>query len=165
MWSESVSRSFLSNSLQTPWTVACQAPLSMEFSRQEYWSGLPGPVPGDLPDPGFEPKSLALQEDFFFFFSFWGFFFNHLSHQETQMDKDVVVHIQNGILLNHKKEGNWVTCHDLDEPSVHHKEWGKSQREKQISHIDTYNWTLESGTDKSAEWTGRAALIWTNSQV
>ena len=36
----------------TPWTVACQAPLSMGFSRQEYWSGLPCPSPGDLPDPG-----------------------------------------------------------------------------------------------------------------
>ena len=41
----------------TPQTVACQAPLSMEFSRQEYWSGLPFPPPGDLPDPGIEPKS------------------------------------------------------------------------------------------------------------
>ena len=39
----------------TPWTVACQAPLSMGFSRQEYWSGLPFPPPGDLPDPGIEP--------------------------------------------------------------------------------------------------------------
>ena len=36
----------------TPWTVACQASLSMEFSRQEHWSGLPFPSPGDLPDPG-----------------------------------------------------------------------------------------------------------------
>ena len=45
----------------TPWTVACQAPLSMEFSRQEYWSGLPCPSPGDLPDPGIEPGSSALQ--------------------------------------------------------------------------------------------------------
>ena len=42
----------------TIWTVAHQAPLSMEFSRQEYWSGLPCPPPGDLPDPGIEPKSL-----------------------------------------------------------------------------------------------------------
>ena len=42
----------------TPWTVACQAPLSMGFSRQEYWSGLPCPPPGDLPDPGIEPSSL-----------------------------------------------------------------------------------------------------------
>ena len=43
----------------TPWTVARQVPLSMEFSRQEYWSGLPFPSPGNLPDPGIEPKSLA----------------------------------------------------------------------------------------------------------
>ena len=41
----------------TPWTVACQAPLSMGFSRQKYWSGLPFPSPGDLPDSGIEPKS------------------------------------------------------------------------------------------------------------
>ena len=39
----------------TPWTVALQAPASMEFSRQDYWSGLPFPTPGDLPDPGIEP--------------------------------------------------------------------------------------------------------------
>ena len=43
----------------TPWTVACQAPLSMEFSRQEYWSGFPFPSPGDLPDPGIKLASLA----------------------------------------------------------------------------------------------------------
>ena len=42
----------------TPWTVAWQAPLSMGFSRQEYWSGLPCPPPGDLPDPGIKPESL-----------------------------------------------------------------------------------------------------------
>ena len=41
-----------------PWTIACQTPLSMEFSRQEYWSGLPCPPPGDLPDPGIECGSL-----------------------------------------------------------------------------------------------------------
>ena len=44
---------------KTPWTVAHQAPLSMGFPRQEYWSGLPFPSPGDLPDPGIEPMSLA----------------------------------------------------------------------------------------------------------
>ena len=54
--------------LLTPWAVACQAPLSMGFSRQEYWSGLPFPSPGDLPDPGIEPGPPALQADFFFFF-------------------------------------------------------------------------------------------------
>ena len=47
----------------TPWTVAHQAPPSMEFSRQEYWTGLPFPFPGDLPDPGIEPRSPALQAD------------------------------------------------------------------------------------------------------
>ena len=47
----------------TPWTVAYQDPLSMGFSRQEYWSGLPFPPPGDLPDPGIEPRSPALQAD------------------------------------------------------------------------------------------------------
>ena len=41
----------------------CQAPLSMEFSRQEYWSGLPFPSPGDLPNPGIEPRTPALQAD------------------------------------------------------------------------------------------------------
>ena len=46
----------------TPWTVAYRAPLSMGFSRQEYWSGLPLPSPGDLPNPGIEPRSPALQE-------------------------------------------------------------------------------------------------------
>ena len=47
----------------TPWTVALQAPLSMEFFRQEYWSGLPFPSPGDLPDPGIEPGSSTQQAD------------------------------------------------------------------------------------------------------
>ena len=45
----------------TPWTVACQASLSIEVSRQEYWSGWPLYSPGDLPDPGIEPRSPALQ--------------------------------------------------------------------------------------------------------
>ena len=47
--------------LVTQWTAARQAPLSMGFPRQEYWSGLPFPSPGDPPDPGIEPRSLALQ--------------------------------------------------------------------------------------------------------
>ena len=46
-----------------PWTVAHQAPLSMEFSRQEYWGRLPFPFPGELPDPELKPKSPALQAD------------------------------------------------------------------------------------------------------
>ena len=57
----------MSNSA-TPWTVACQAPLSMGFSRQEYWSGLPCPPQGNLPHPGIESTSLmspALVGQFF----------------------------------------------------------------------------------------------------
>ena len=51
----------MSNS--TPWIVAYQFPPFIEFSRQEYWSGLPFPSPGDLPDPGIEPRSPSLQAD------------------------------------------------------------------------------------------------------
>ena len=47
----------------TPWTVAYQAPPSMRFSRQEYWSGLPFPSLGNLPDPGIEPGSPTLEAD------------------------------------------------------------------------------------------------------
>ena len=48
-----------------PWTVAYQAPLSMGFSRQEYWSGLPFPSPGKIPNPGIEHRFPALQADTF----------------------------------------------------------------------------------------------------
>ena len=55
----------MSSSLATPWTAAHQAPLSMGFPRQEYWSGLPFPSPGDLSHPGIEPMSPALAGEFF----------------------------------------------------------------------------------------------------
>ena len=69
----------------TPWIVAYKAPLSMEFSRQEYWSGLPFPSPGNLPGPGIKPRSPAL--------------LYHLSHQgnpgtlysQLQQDLDLTV--------------------------------------------------------------------------
>ena len=53
------------DSIATLWTVAHQAPLTMEFPRQEYWIGLPFPSPGDLPDPGTEPTSPASAGGFF----------------------------------------------------------------------------------------------------
>ena len=59
------SRSVVSNSFETPWTAVCQGPLSMGRSRQEYWSGLSFPSPGDLSDPGTEPTSLELAGRFF----------------------------------------------------------------------------------------------------
>ena len=62
MWSEWKSLSCVWPFV-TQWTAAHQAPLSMEFSRQEYWSGLPFPSPGDLPDPGIQPRSPALPAD------------------------------------------------------------------------------------------------------
>ena len=58
-----LSHEVVSDSSVAPWTAACQAPLSMGFSRQEYWSRLPFPSPGDLPDPGIEPTSPAVQGD------------------------------------------------------------------------------------------------------
>ena len=64
MKSESVSCLVVSDSV-TPWTVVCQVPLSIEFSRQEYWSGLPVPPSGDLPDPGIKPTSPVLADQFF----------------------------------------------------------------------------------------------------
>ena len=57
-----VSLSVVSDSV-TPWTIACQAPLSMEFSRQGDWNALPFPSPGNLPYPGIKPRSPALQAD------------------------------------------------------------------------------------------------------
>ena len=70
LWSiESVSHSVVSDSA-TPWTVAHQAPLSMEFSRQDYWSGLTCPSPRNLPSPGIKPRSPALRQILY-----------HLSHQ------------------------------------------------------------------------------------
>ena len=58
-----LSHSVMSDSFVTPWTVAHQDPLSVGFSRQEYWSELLFPSPGNLPDPGIKPKPSALQAD------------------------------------------------------------------------------------------------------
>ena len=60
-----LSRQVMSDSFVTPWTIACQAPLSMGFPRQEYWSRLPFPFSGDLPDPEIKPASPALAGEFF----------------------------------------------------------------------------------------------------
>ena len=76
----------------TLWTVSCQAPLSMGFRRQEYWSGLPFPSPGDLPDPGIKPTSLIFcigRQVFFFFFTTsanWEVLFNPESESKTESE-------------------------------------------------------------------------------
>ena len=65
----------------TPWIVACQDPLSMEFSRQEYWSGLSSPPPEDPPDPGIQPLSPALAGGFFTTSANWEAPFNSYARE------------------------------------------------------------------------------------
>ena len=72
----------MSDSFATPRTVAHGAPLSLGFHRQEYWSGLPFPSLGDLPNPGIEPESSALQVNFFFL---------PLNHHEKESVSDSVM--------------------------------------------------------------------------
>ena len=59
------------------------------------------------------------------------------------MDKEVVVHIYNGILLSHKKECIWVSSDGVDEPRAYYTEWSKSERDKQILYINAYIWNPE----------------------
>ena len=87
----------------TPWTIAYQAPPSMGFSRQEYWSGLPFPSPGDLPNSGIEPKSPTLEADTLTSEPPGKPCARMVSSYYRRMNKDVA-HIYNGILLGHKKE-------------------------------------------------------------
>ena len=68
----------------TLWTVVCQAPLSMGFSRREYWSGLPCPPPGDLPDPGIEPESLMSP-------AFAGGFFTTEPPESSELPRDPTI--------------------------------------------------------------------------
>ena len=76
--------SIVSNSA-TLWTVTCQAPLAVGFSRQEYWSGLPCPPPRDLPNSGIEPGSPALQADALLL-SHWGSWYPKTSHALISLD-------------------------------------------------------------------------------
>ena len=62
---------------------------------------------------------------------------------ERWKDKEAVVHIYDGILLSYKKEQFWVSSNEVDEPRAYHIEWGKSEREKQISYVNAYIWNLE----------------------
>ena len=76
----------------TPWTVAHQASPSMEFSRQEYWSGLPFPSPEDLPHPGIEPRSPTLQADAFIIWAMKEVFeFICLRHTSSNSKLKVIV--------------------------------------------------------------------------
>ena len=59
------------------------------------------------------------------------------------MDKEILVHIHNEILLSHKKEHIWLSSNKVDEPKAYYTEWSKSERERQILYINTYIWNLE----------------------
>ena len=80
----------------TPWTVARQAPLSMAFSRQESWSVLPLPTPGDLPDPGIKPTSLASPALTDGFFTSWEELGSYLSQTETPRQPITGLKLQTG---------------------------------------------------------------------
>ena len=75
---------------------------------------------------------------------------------DRRMDKEVVVHMYNVILLSHKKERNWVICWDVDGSKDCHTEWSKSEREKQISFIKACMWSEE----KWYRWTGLQGRSW-----
>ena len=64
------------------------------------------------------------------------------------MDKEIVVHIYNGILLRHKKECLWVSSNKVDEPRACYTEWSKSEKEKRISYINTHIWCLNKWTER-----------------
>ena len=83
----------------TPWTIARQAPPSIGFSRQEYWSGLPFPPPGDLPNPGTVPMSLALAGSFFTTSATWEAR-DHIGVLSPGLKPELVPH-----------SAHWASCH------------------------------------------------------
>ena len=90
---------------ETPWTVAHQAPLSMGFSRQEYWTGLPCPSPRDFPNPGIKPRSSALQTDYLLFE------LPGKLHLYTYVCKSFSTTLDKGLRKNNNnnKDTNWKT--------------------------------------------------------
>ena len=76
----------MSQSFETPWTIPCQAPLSMGFPSQKYWSGLPFPSPGDLSNPRIEPASLVLTGRFFTTEPQWSLFREHVQLKTVSSD-------------------------------------------------------------------------------
>ena len=86
----------------TPWTVAYQAPPSMGFSRQEYWSGLPFPSPGDLPNPGIERRSPAVQAD-------------ALTSEDTKIERDTCIPLFIAALFTIARTWKQPRCPSTDE--------------------------------------------------
>ena len=120
----------MSDSFGISWTVACQAPRSMGFPRQEYWSGLPFPTIRDLPNPGVEPMflvSLALAG---------GFFITESPGRPMEYYSAI------------KKEWNNAICSNMDGSRDYCTKWSQSERERQIVHEITYMWNLTYDTNE-----------------
>jgi len=64
------------------------------------------------------------------------------------MDKEVVAHLNNGVLLSYKRGQIWVSCSEADEPRTSYTEWSKSERKKQVLYVNTCIWNLENSTDE-----------------
>ena len=125
----------VSNSFATPWTVAHQAPLSMGFPRQEYWSGLPFPSPRDLPDSGIKPTSPALADGFF--------------TPEPPGKSSTVVHIQ--WKETHQCSSN-PCCSKVNLTSNLHKVFPKSRRGRNITPLIIQGcYTSDTKTRKTSQ--------------
>ena len=115
------------------WTRACQAPLSMGFSRQEYWSGFPCPPPGHLPDPEIEAVSLM-------FPALAGGFFTTRAAWEAQIkNMEYILYIQWDTTQTWKR-GNACHLQQLGWILRRYAKWNKSDRERQILCNFTYMW-------------------------
>ena len=138
------SRSVMSNSFATPWTVAHQAPPSMGFSRQEYWSGLPFLSPGDLSDPAIEPGFPALQADALPSeppgnpysegkLTFKWFFFFFLPHSEDRISQ-----------YSHPKSSGWLLLQNLvtlkSNPEAEEMKWFcRLKKKKKLQKVPSDN--------------------------
>ena len=99
----------------TPWAIAHQAPLSMGFSRKEYWNGLPCPLPGDLPHPGIKPASSALQVDSLPL-SHQGSQWNGTAPKENLKIREPRVPIEGAILTHSGKQWEDISLIDYGSP-------------------------------------------------
>ena len=102
--------------LETLWTLAHQAPLSMGFSRQEYWNGFPHPPPGDLPDPGVEPVSLTLRQTVY-----------QLSYQESYLRRENFCKA-----LNASTSYTFLFCFSANNMFIHHSQNKLSKNFQQL---------------------------------
>ena len=100
--------------LARPWTVACQAPLSMGFSRQEYWSWLPFSSPGDLSKPGIEPESPALRQILYWLsYSANNIYNDNRGGEKRKIQKKIQKNLQNKSKHKNNKCFSWVTAVSL----------------------------------------------------